>query len=654
MTRYGHVFRPGSLGTLRLPHRLLMGAMHLNLETLDDGGAALAAFYAERARGGAALIVTGGAAVNRAGAGGPGYALLTDPAHRAALGRAARAVHAAGGRIALQLFHAGRYAPAANALAPSAVYSRFTRGTPREMTSGQIAETLADFAAGARLAQELGFDAVELMGAQGYLLNQFTAPVTNVRDDAWGGDAVRRRRAPVAAVRAVRAAVGDGFPVLFRMSAADLVDGGTPADEAAALAVALADAGADALSVCVGWHESPVPTVQSEVPAGAWLTYARNIGQALRDGGHGSTPVIASHRFTRLAEADEALASGAADFVAMARPFLADPAIVAKSRAGRAATVEQCLACNQACIDRSFGQERVSCLVNPRAGHETEFPLRTVGRTGRYTVIGAGPAGLEAARTLAGFGHHVQLYEAADRPGGQLNLAARVPGKEEFAETVRRRVRQLADLGVELRLGHRVATSDLPSLAASDGVVLATGVLDVRPELPGTPLRHVIGYPHAFTAPETLGRRVAVIGGGAIAVDLARLLTADGTTGREVTLLRRGERIGAGIGPSTRWVALCELRARRVRMLTGVRYREITRDGVRITDAEGTERHIAADTVVLAAGQERELDVSAALRRAGIRFVAAGGAAGTEGLNAARATAEGLRAAYRIAGGAPC
>jgi 2,4-dienoyl-CoA reductase (NADPH2) len=686
---FDHVFRPGAIGGLMLPHRIVMGAMHLNLEALDDGGTALAAFYAERAGAGAALIVTGGTAVSPAGAGGPGYGMVGDPAHRSALGRAAEAVHEAGGLIALQLFHAGRYAlPGVEGtdggapFAPSAVYSAFSRATPREMTAEDIVATVADFARGARAARELGFDAVEVMGSEGYLINQFTAPLTNQRDDAWGGDPERRRRFPVEVMRAVRAAAGPEFPVLFRMSGADLVVDGTPAEDTAALAVALAEAGADALAVGVGWHESPVPTVQAQVPPGTWSAFARNVKRALLGAGHHGVAVIASNRFNRLAQADEVLAGGEVDFVAMARPFLADPEIVRKSRDDLADTVDLCIACNEACIDRSFGTLRVSCLVNPMAGYEAEFPARsTPRRPGRYAVVGAGIAGLEAARTLAALGHRVEVFEAAAEPGGQFRMAAQVPGKSDFGETVRQRVRELAAAGVPLHLGHRIGHRDIPALRGFDGVVLASGVLPTRPALPGLALPHVIDYAQAFADPDALGPRVAVIGGGGIAVDLAHLLTADsaakstpeeflaahavtdGTPGaarrqpsagspergpREVTLMRRSGRIGAGIGPSTRWVVLSELRGAGVRTLVGVAYEEITRDGVVITDAEGENRLVPADHVVLAAGQEPERDVRGTLRRAGVPFEAAGGVTGTERLNAVRATAEGLRAAHRI------
>nr|BBC48405.1 NADH:FMN oxidoreductase [Streptomyces sp.] len=685
---YDHVFRAGCIGTMRLPHRIVMGAMHLNLETADDDGAALAAFYAERAAAGAALIVTGGVAVNAVGAGGPGYGVIGDSRTRTALSAAVRAVHERGGRIALQLFHAGRYAlpgargGAGHPVAPSPVHSAFARCTPQEMSPEDITTTIADFAEGASAARALGFDAVEVMGSEGYLINQFTAPLTNLRDDAWGGDAARRRRFPLEVLHAVRAAVGRDFPVLFRISGNDLVTGGTPPDEITALAVALAEAGADALSVGVGWHESPVPTVQSEVPAGTWAACAKALKRALLAAGHTDVAVIAANRFPHLAQADEALSGGELDFVAMARPFLADPQIVAKSAAGRPDRVNVCIACNEACIDRSFGTERVSCLVNPRAGYETEFPppqptRHHRGPLGRYAVIGAGIAGLEAARTLAGLGHQVEVYEAAAHPGGQFRLASRVPGKAEFAATIHHHVRELRDAGVPLHLGRRLGSADIPELRSFDGVVLATGVRPAGLTLSGADLPHVRDYAQAFADPEALGGRIVIIGGGGIAVDLAHTLTTDpaaevtpeeflarhavaggtprpGTqpavrgAPREVTLLRRGRRIGAGIGPSTRWVVMRNLRAAGVRMLTGVTYREITPTGVLVTDAEGRHRSLDADHVVLAVGQAPVDELAPLLHAACVPVVTAGGAAGTDGLNAVRATAEGLRAAHRI------
>lgn len=501
---FAHVLRPGAIGSLKVANRLVMGAMHLNLESLEDAGAALAAFYAERARGGPGLIVTGGSAVSPVAAGGPGYSLVNDPAHHPALRRAARAVHDEGGTIALQLFHAGRYALLAGTgltpLAPSPVHSRFSRATPREMTEEDILRTVEDFAHGAATARELGYDAVEVMASEGYLLSQFLSPVTNLRTDDWGGGAERRRRFPLEVLRAVRAAAGEDFPVLFRISGADLVPGSPGQEETDALAVALAEGGAAALDIGVGWHESRVPTVQSAVPPGTWARYAEAVKKALCAAGHPEVPVIASNRVNRLEQAESLLRRGI-DFVSMARPLLADSGLLAKSRAGRGDLVNVCLACNEACVDRSFGQERVSCLVNPRAGHELDYPERPAGTPRSYAVIGGGPAGLEAARALAALGHRVELFEASDELGGQFRLARQVPGKEDFGATVRYYTAELARLGVRLHLGRRLGLGDAEDLRRFDGAVLATGVQPRLPEIPGWPLLHTLTYQEAFATP---------------------------------------------------------------------------------------------------------------------------------------------------------
>ncbi|MGI8712888.1 MAG: NAD(P)-binding protein, partial [Solirubrobacteraceae bacterium] len=414
-----HVFREGRIGPLALPHRIVMGSMHLGLEGLDDGGRALAAFYRERALGGAGLIVTGGSAVSRVGAGGRNYSFVNDEAAADALGGVADAVHEGGGRVLLQLFHAGRYAYqdsfGLQPVAPSAVYSGYSRCEPRALSHGEILETVADFARGAARARELGYDGVEIMGSEGYLLSQFMAPLTNLRDDQWGGDVERRMRFPLELAAAVREAAGSALAVVYRISGADLVDGGASQEEVLGLAVALADDGlVDALNVGIGWHEARVPTVQLLVPPGAWRPWAR----AIRD--VAGVPVIASNRINTLAMADELLVAGDADFVSLARPFLADAEIVAKGRAADRRAVNVCIACDQACIDRSIFDRRVSCVVNPRAGHELEFPwaegaAATVGEGAAIAVVGGGPAGMEAARALAADGFRAHLFEAGPR-----------------------------------------------------------------------------------------------------------------------------------------------------------------------------------------------------------------------------------------------
>jgi len=687
---------PGRIGRLTLPHRIVMGSMHLGLEALDDDGAALAAFYAERARGGAGLIVTGGWAVNREGTAGASYAVIGDPGRASALERIAAAVHAhAGARIALQLFHAGRYAAmgtapeAARAVAPSAVASRFSPRPPRALSAREVERTADDFAAAAAHAVAAGFDAVEVMASEGYLINQFCSPLTNRRDDEWGGDAQRRARFGCEVVARIRAAIGPQPAVIVRISGADLMPGSSTRAETLAFARALVAAGADALDVGVGWHEARVPTVQALVPPGTWAPVAAAVRAAA-----GAAPVIASNRVNRLAHADALLAAGACDFVSMARPFLADPALVDRGRRGESDRVNLCIACNQACIDRSLADARVSCMVNPRAGRELEEDRAdagagAAGAAGRFAVVGGGPAGLEAAHELARRGHRVVLHEAAGELGGQFRLARLIPGKEDYGATVAGFAARLAALGVELRLGEPLGADAVAAgrLDGVDGVVVATGTVPREPRLPGAELGHVLRYPEAIERAGELGGRVAIVGGGGVAVDLAHRLTAaargfldahplaaeavaaaatapggppaaaaaTATPGGApaavpaVTLLCRGRRVGAGIGVTTRWALLDALRAAGARWETGVACRRIVPAGVELADGAGEPRLIAADTVVIAVGQEPRDELSAALAARGIAHRVVGGAAGGDRLDAVRAFADGHRAARELA-----
>jgi 2,4-dienoyl-CoA reductase (NADPH2) len=657
------LWRPGAIGRLELPHRVVMGSMHLGCEADADAGATLGAFYAERARGGAALIVTGGAAVSRVGAGGAAYGFVNEDAGAAALGEAADAVHAAGGRIALQLFHAGRYAFeqafGLQPVAPSPVASRFSGATPAALDEEGVLAVIDEFAAGAARAVALGFDAIEVMGSEGYLVDQFLSPLTNQRDDDWGGDAERRMRFGVELTRAIRAAAGPDVPLIFRLTGADLMPGSTTAAEAQAFAVAVAAAGADAINVGIGWHESAVPTVQGAVPPGAWWPVAEGIKAAVG----ADVAVIAGNRVDGVQRAQELLAGSAIDFVSMARPFLADPQLVAKARDGR--PVNPCIACNQACIDRSIGDGRVSCMVNPRAGHERAFVVRSVPPSGtdRTTVVvGGGPAGLEAARVLATLGGRVRLLEAEDEIGGQFRLARLVPGKEQYDGTIGYFAAELERLGVEVRLGHAATAADL---ADADAVVLATGVRPRTAGIEGEDLPHVIDYQRAFGA--RLGERVAILGAGGIGVDLAHHLTdtpsfddavaefraawgleeaATPDPHRAVTLMRRTGRIGSGMGRSTRWVSVAAIRRQGVDARTGVTYERIEPAGVRLGDGE----LIGADTVVIAAGQVPNDDLLPAVRALGVPYRVVGGARDAERLDAVRAFAEGLEAAYALAG----
>ncbi len=732
--RLANVFTPVRIGALELPHRIVMGSMHMGIEAEPDAGERLAAFYRERALGGAGLIVTGGWAVSADGAADGGYGLIDSDASAAALERISASACETEGSIALQLFHAGRYALAdgpGEVVAPSPIASRVSRAEPRALDTDEVWDVIAEFAAAARRARELGFAAVEVMGSEGYLVDQFLSPSTNRREDSWGGDAERRMRFGIELAGAVRAAVGPDFPVIFRMTGAELMPEARPFAEVEAFAVALVAAGVDALNIGVGWHESAAPTVQGAVPVGAWMPWAAAIrgavnatpgdgitGTAATSAGMAAVPVIAGNRVNRVEDAESLLGGGAdggggVDLISMSRPFLADPRIVEKARQGQATNV--CISCNQACIDRSLSAGHVSCLVNPRAGFEREFPdpgsARTAGAPAvkRFAVVGGGPAGLEAARALASLGAQVQLFEAGPELGGQFRLARLVPGKEDYGATISYFEEELERLGVVVHLGRELSEDHADLLADLDGVILATGVLPRRVDIPGTEAAHVVDYVEAFESGIGDAERVAIIGGGGIGVDLAHTLThveaADpigafyethgavpppapsgvpsghiatlshtameasapsgvgnrrlvsvSHTGRTsggrpgVTVMRRSGRIGAGIGRTTRWVWLDALKRAGVETRTGLRYRRITAEGVEIETDAGDRETIAADRVVIAAGQERNDGLRPLLERLEVPHRVVGGAENPSELNAVRAFADGLRAAHDLAG----
>ncbi len=665
---FEYALQTGRIGALRLANRIIMGSMHLGIES---DGEALAAFYADRARGGAGLIVTGGSSVSRVGAGGRNYSFINDPAGAAPLRVAAAAVHDAGGRIALQLFHAGRYAFYSSfslqPVAPSALPSRFSPDPPRALEEAEILETIADFANGAVRARELGYDAVEVMASEGYLLNQFLSPLTNRRDDAWGGDFERRMNFPRAVLRAIRESAGAEFPVIFRISGVDLMANSTTQHETLAFARALASDGVDALNVGIGWHESSTPTVQHLVPSGVWVRYATAIKSAV-----GDLPVIASNRINSLAGAEEVLAAGSVDFVSMARPFLADARIVAKAARAQGHLVNTCIACNQACIDRSVLDEPVSCMVNPRAAREREFPeWGTPAVPGRFAVVGGGPAGMESARALAALGHRVELFEAQSELGGQFRMARRIPGKRDFGETIRYFTNELARLRVVVRLNCRLI--DTEALKDFNGVVLATGVVPRKAALVGSDLPHVFTYADVLLGDCPVGERVAIVGAGGIGVDVAHYLSfgesnADESTrflyeqglaappdgallvsGRKaVALMRRGPTIGERIGKTTRWAVLRALRAAGVETLANISYDAVVPGGIRVRTADEQTRTIAADSIVIAAGQEPNDALLEPIRMLGVPFCVVGGAKDATELNAVRAFEEGLRAAHEL------
>jgi 2,4-dienoyl-CoA reductase (NADPH2) len=682
-----HVFTPIRIGGLELPHRIVMGSMHLGLEGAEDAGPRLAAFYRERAEGGAGLIVTGGWAVSVDGAADASYGVLKETrglkgrrSTVAALAEVAAATERTEARLALQLFHAGRYALAdspGEVVAPSAVTSRVSRVEPRALGEEEVWDAIADFAAGAHLAKELGFAAVEIMGSEGYLVDQFLSPTTNLRDDAWGGDPERRMRFGIELATAVREAVGTDFPVLFRMTGAELMPQARPWEEVVAFARALTRVGVDALNVGVGWHEAPVPTVQGAVPSGAFVPWAGALKTAITSTASAvEVPVIAGNRVNRLDDAETLLAAGSADLVSMSRPFLADPRLIEKGK-DRAA-INVCISCDQACIDRSLVGGHVSCLVNPRSGFEVDFPAPgDGGAAGRYVVIGGGPAGLEAARALATLGGEVHLFEARDELGGQFRWARMVPGKEDYGSTISYFESELSRLGVTVHLGHEVGEADANLIAACVGVVLASGVHPREVDIPGSDLPHVVDYATAFEDGLGDARSVAIVGAGGIGVDLAHFLTHEPSGLAEfyerygleppsavenpriggisnhaapgVTLMRRSGRVGSGIGITTRWVWLDALKRAGVETRTALSYRRITPEGVEIELEDGTVETIAAERVVIAAGQERRDELRPWLERLGVAYRVVGGAEDPGELNAVRAFGDGLRAAYALA-----
>ncbi len=656
---YPNLLAPIRIGAVTLPNRVLMGSMHTNLEELGEAGApALAAFYAERARHGAALLVTGGYAPNVEGRmkAGPGY--LVDARQLAEHRPVTAAVHEAGGRILLQILHSGRYGMHEDIVAPSPLRAPISRTTPRELSAADIRRTIADYARCAELAVAAGYDGCEIMASEGYLLAQFAAPRTNRRDDEWGGTLANRIRLAVEVVRAVRAALGPERLLVFRQSVLDLVDGGLEWDETVAMAQAVAAAGADLISTGVGWHESSVPTVQQSVPAALFSEAVGRLRRAL------DVPVAASNRINTPEIAEAVLARGDADLVALARPFLADAAFVAKAAAGRADTLIPCIACNQACLDHYFTGAPMSCMVNPAAGRETEFRLTPAARRKRVAVVGAGPAGLAAATTAARRGHAVALFEADALPGGQFRLAARVPGKEDYAKVIDAYVALLAEAGGTLHLGR---PADAAALRAGgyDEIVVASGVRARRPDIPGIERPIVVGYADLLSGRVEAGRRVAIIGAGGIGFDVAAYLVASGETpslagyverwsgtepapatgtrARQVWMFKRSAGpFGKTLGKTTGWVLRRELADHGVTQLDAVEYLRITDDGLHYR-RDGTDAFLAVDTIVCCAGQDSEAALAEVLAGHGANVHLIGGAARAGELDAKRAFEEGMR-----------
>lgn len=668
--QFPHLFAPLDLGFTTLKNRVLMGSMHTGLEEEKNGFARMAEYYGQRAAGGVGLIVTGGVAPNRAGWVAPFSLRLSSrnqvPNHHKVTSR----VHEAGGKICMQILHSGRYGYHPLCVAPSRLKAPINRFRPWALSEKAIAGTINDFVNTAVLAREAGYDGVEIMGSEGYLINQFISSKTNKRDDAWGGAYENRIRFPLEIVSRVREAVGDNFIIIFRLSMLDLVKDGSSWDEIVLLAKSLESAGVTIINTGIGWHEARVPTIATVVPrAGfAWVT-KRLMGEV-------NVPLVATNRINMPEVAEGVLAQGNADMVSMARPFLADPEWVVKSASGRVDEINTCIGCNQACLDMIFSRKTASCLVNPRACHETIREFTITDTPKNVAVVGAGPAGLACAATTAARGHSVTLFEAEDEIGGQFRLARQIPGKDEFEETLRYFSRQLDIHGVVVQLGTRASVDDLRGY---DEIVMASGVIPRTLDLPGMEEARVARYDEVIRREKSVGKRVAIIGAGGIGFDLAAFLLKHSDSPQSVTsflgewgvdpeygqrgglgivslaapereihlLQRKTTKPGAGLGKTTGWIHRLELKQAGVKYHIGVEYKGVDESGLWIVK-DGREQLVAVDSVVICAGQESDLSLAKKLDSAGLSYHLIGGAAKAAELDAMRAIAEGVELADRL------
>ncbi|MFM4995244.1 oxidoreductase [Aeromonas sanarellii] len=675
MSRYPTLLTPLDLGFTRLRNRVLMGSMHTGLEEEKGGFDKLAAFYGERARGGVGLIVTGGIAPNLRGRLVPHGTQLSFPWQVAKHRKVTEAVHREGGKIALQILHAGRYAYHPFSLAPSALKAPISPFKPRAMSERQIRGTIRDFATTAALARSAGYDGVEVMGSEGYLINQFICERTNKRTDGWGGSFDNRMRFPVEIVRAIRERVGPDFIIIFRLSMLDLVEQGSTLAEVIALGKALEAVGVTLINTGIGWHEARIPTIATSVPRGAFSWVTAELKK------HLTVPLITTNRINTPEVAERILAGGEADMVSMARPFLADPEFVIKAAEDRADEINTCIACNQACLDHVFKQKRASCLVNPRACFETELTFGRVPQPKKLAVVGAGPAGLAFACYAAERGHQVSLFDQASEIGGQFNFAKQIPGKEEFHETLRYFARRLEKCGVELYLGQRQSAESLLG-GGFDEVILATGIRPRTPNIPGIEHPKVLSYLDVLRDHKPVGEKVAVIGAGGIGFDVAEYLVEKRAEGeavqqrdhwlkewgidrqlaergglikpeidapeRQIWLLQRKEsKVGDGLGKTTGWIHRTVLKNRRVQMLSGVQYLRIDDQGLHIQVGEA-KQCLPVDQVIVCAGQEPLKELQAGLQAAGKPVHIIGGADVAAELDAKRAIRQGAELAAVI------
>ena len=672
MATYPHLLAPLDLGFTTLKNRVLMGSMHTGLEETRDWNR-VAEFYAERARGGVALMVTGGIGPNPEGSVAPGAAMMVSDEDIASHSIVTQRVHEAGGKIAMQILHAGRYAFGPKCVAPSPVKSPISPFPPNELDEDGIEKQISDIVEAARKAKLAGYDGVEIMGSEGYFLNQFIVTHTNKRTDRWGGSYENRIRLPIEVVRRTREATGTDFIIIYRLSMIDLVPNGSTFDEVVQLAQEIEKAGATIINTGIGWHEARIPTIATSVPraAFAWVT-KKLMGKV-------SIPVITSNRINTPEVAEEVLSTGCADMVSLARPMLADAYFVAKAEAGTADQIAPCIACNQACLDHTFGGKLTSCLVNPRACHETELPIVATWTAKKVAVVGAGPAGLSTAITAAQRGHTVTIFDKAEEVGGQLNMAKQIPGKEEFWGLVDWYRTMLDVAGVTVKLGTE-ATAEM--LEGFDEVIIATGVLPRDPGIPGEDGPNVVSYVDVLRGKADVGKRVAVIGAGGIGFDVSEYLAHEGTSptedlplwmkewgvadpsevrgglapegpqpepsAREITLLQRKKtKHGKGLGKTTGWIHRAALNMKDVNFVGGVNYERIDGEGLHVSFGEARENPtlIAADTVVLCAGQVSERSLADTLEAKGVTVHVIGGADVAAELDAKRAIDQGTRLA---------